>query len=687
MGPLTTRSRRALDAAIALAAAALVLGAFWFLRLHTRGIGEDDPDRYYHLAISRASAASGLPLRSFPQVEDLGWGAAYADKEFLFHVLTTLAYRWGGESAVLTRVEPLLACAFVVALFALVRRHAPAPVAAFSVLFVLASSRLLVRLSLLRPALLAMVLFVALLWALVERRRWVALVAGALFALAYHALYVPLGVIGLAGAVEWLRGNRSLRVAGLGAIGVALGVVANPYFPSNVVMGVQHIRVALGQDEATLAYGLELVPVRSDAFVVEFGAYLALVAAAVVVAFRARDRGEASAADRPFPTFLFALLGTLGFLVLLAISPRALEYLAPFAALLLATSWREAASPRLAFALFAAVGAFQVRGLVKIARHDTNARPPLFDAAAAAIPIDSKGKVLNCDWWFSPYVLHQHASARVVDVLDPSFLFAAAPRAFDDRRRLCTIGVADPFAIARLEFHADYVATLDKAFIAQLDADPDFARAYPPPQVGSEMTVFEVRDRRPAPLVLGYELAPVDADGAPPNDDGAWSPVRNGQAESADHEDRRSSFADLYAELDARHALAPDAKIVCASLRPSASELRRRVGARWLGIGEAGRARIWLNGRAYYETTQAPAKPRVVNRLVPLPTELGPDDRIEAVVCAPAEARALGASLSLWTDEELDRACARTPPTPDAPGWAYDGSLAHTCLAPIARRL
>ncbi len=49
--------------------------------------GSNDPVRYHHLALSRLSSEQGL-LRTLPQIEDLGWGQYFPDKEFLFHVLT-----------------------------------------------------------------------------------------------------------------------------------------------------------------------------------------------------------------------------------------------------------------------------------------------------------------------------------------------------------------------------------------------------------------------------------------------------------------------------------------------------------------------------------------------------------------------------------------------------------------------
>ena len=47
----------------------------------------------------RLSAEQGL-LLTLPQVEDLGWGEYFPDKEFLFHVQTRVAYKFAGERGV-----------------------------------------------------------------------------------------------------------------------------------------------------------------------------------------------------------------------------------------------------------------------------------------------------------------------------------------------------------------------------------------------------------------------------------------------------------------------------------------------------------------------------------------------------------------------------------------------------------
>ncbi|MGZ3650875.1 MAG: hypothetical protein ACXWSC_06845 [Bdellovibrionota bacterium] len=78
---------------------AVAVGFALFLKVKL--VSDGDPDRYYHIALSKITAESGRPfLRSLPQVEDLGWGDYFVDKEFLFHEVTTLGYVIGGERGV-----------------------------------------------------------------------------------------------------------------------------------------------------------------------------------------------------------------------------------------------------------------------------------------------------------------------------------------------------------------------------------------------------------------------------------------------------------------------------------------------------------------------------------------------------------------------------------------------------------
>ncbi len=50
---------------------------------------KDDPDRYYHFAISRAYAEHGF-REKVQQADDIGWGDSFGEKEYLLHVFIGL---------------------------------------------------------------------------------------------------------------------------------------------------------------------------------------------------------------------------------------------------------------------------------------------------------------------------------------------------------------------------------------------------------------------------------------------------------------------------------------------------------------------------------------------------------------------------------------------------------------------
>jgi hypothetical protein len=160
---------------------------YWLWFLPPKLLGSADPDRYYHLALSRLIAEQGWIPKSLPQVEDLGWGNYFPDKEFLFHVLTGAAWSGGGSAAVLALV-PLIGIALVLAVHSeLDRILKPLPAALISIVGSVATCGLLFRLVLLRPHLLAMLAFCLLVLAVLRERPRLAGLAAAAFALGYHA--------------------------------------------------------------------------------------------------------------------------------------------------------------------------------------------------------------------------------------------------------------------------------------------------------------------------------------------------------------------------------------------------------------------------------------------------------------------------------------------------------------------
>ena len=405
--------------------------------------GSNDPDRYYHLALSRLSSEHGL-LRTLLQVEDLGWDKYFPDKEFLFHVLTTLGYRAGGDAGTLA-VIPLLGVALVLVLYTTLTREIPPWKAALITLFpVLITTAFLYRLMLLRPHVLAILFFCLLLGAILHRQRLLAVLAVLGFVLSYHAFYVPLIVIVLA----WPLRQRAERPQGLwlGWMGIALvaGLLLNPYFPSNLLMAFTHVRIALGAGlPPDLDAGVEVQALPLMQFLA-LHAYLVLGATLVLGSYALGFyRGGAQRLE-----YRYLLCVTLVFTLLSFQSSRAVEYATPALILLVGYTLKHFNSVKTVLAVCLACV--------------LNTLPP---AAAGK-------KVFNCEWALSPYVFYTRPDLRFVDILDPALLWVHHPQKYALRQRLIAGMSRQPADDLRQVFDADYVFCTKDALLTQLRADP-----------------------------------------------------------------------------------------------------------------------------------------------------------------------------------------------------------------------
>ena len=147
-----------------------------------RLVGVNDPDRFYHLALSRLMSTQEGLVRTLPQVEDLGWGRYFPDKEFLFHVMTGgadwIAGAWG-----VMMVVPLLGAAIIACLYVeLSRVIRPSQAAALVMTVAFITTIFIFRLTILRPHLLAILFFCMLVIALFRGRPWHAALAATGFA-------------------------------------------------------------------------------------------------------------------------------------------------------------------------------------------------------------------------------------------------------------------------------------------------------------------------------------------------------------------------------------------------------------------------------------------------------------------------------------------------------------------------
>lgn len=482
-----------------LARDALALLCLWALTaaglalMHERALA--DSDRHFHFAVSRDTAAQGR-LTAIPQVQDIGWGTRFVDKEYLFHVLTTVGFRLGGRDGV-QAVGWVLALAVVALLYAAARRFVGPGVATAAVLAFVACGSFLYRLALLRPHLWALATTVLLVLAVVARParpspgrapEALAAVAGVGFTLGYHALYVPLAVLAVLAAVG---GRATWRPAGFGLLGLALGTVVNPYFPDTARITWMTLRIATSLPTSD-TLGVELLPLPVGELLGRYAVPLGLTLAAGMVTVR-----DAESPSTRLRTALVAL--ALCFWVLTLRSARAAEYAVPLSLVAVAS-----VLPRVP--VRQAVGVLLASAALQVPLTLARAQPDALDGytrriedAVAALPPEAAGqKVLHCSFTEGAFLYDLRPDVRVVDVLDPTFLALADPVKHRLRRGLLQGQAGDLEALVRQGFGARYVLCGYPPARALLDVHPRFVRLRPPPgpplPPGSGPYLYTLRD-------------------------------------------------------------------------------------------------------------------------------------------------------------------------------------------------
>ncbi len=653
-----------------------------------------DPDRYYHFALSREMVKSGeIFLRSLPQVEDLGWGELFVDKEFLYHQLTALGYRLGGDAGV--EIASLLcSLAAMLVLFLFASRRLP-PALACSVTFLtLACPLFLSRMLMLRPHVLAVFGFSLMTLAVLSRRPLATGLAVFFFTLSYHAFYVPLICLAILLPLSFLAGKEAgvawRKVALAGVLGCLCGIIVNPYFPGNVVMSLNIARITglIQTDLAELNFGLELIPMRSDVFLES----LHLPILVLFFAFFALGRGLAEkgvAAGERRIRILYLMAVAAFFLMLSFQSRRAAEYLLPASGFLLVYALDAfSRRPRLLLAGTLLLGALQsvivAQGFRREAGEKQTERFRATKLAVAEIPAEANGaKVYNCEWDFSPYLFYFRPDLRFVDILDPSLLYFEAQGPFRARDDLRKGALADAYGMIRHAAKAEFVLCNDPTVNERLRTDPDVQQLFPKPGQGSALpSVFRLAPEASPQYaraflvsgVRGYEAGKLPAPGPAPGGEEARELVL-----------KRSTYLDLSAVHGPRPN-DPSVFLYCGKVSVAPAEIEARAGASFVALGGGQGIEIYRNGKPLFRAAPAFSTARSTQVVVPLVPPLVRADKLELVVCSSAEARFWGLSLSLWKARELEERCEwKTGKAGAGKGpWPYLGSSQSTCIGQLA---
>ena len=465
--------------------------------------GFGDPDAYYHLEMARLTAASG-PVLAFPWLPLTTLADHFADHHFLYHVaLAPFVLAFGDFTGLKIATVVFAALAVAACAFLLKSYGAKRPFL-WTALLLLAPG-FVFRLLLTKATALALAAFFLFLVAL--RRRSRAAVFGIAFAYVWlHGGWPLLAVAAVLDACV----RRSARLLWPTALGLALGLVVNPFFPANLSFyWEQIVQIAvLGRPDASVLVGNEWYPSDFAAlFLGNASVFLPLAAAATVLAAALLGGSVPRAGAAPDGTRRkdLAFVGSLAFLLLLMAlrQARHKEYFLPIALLcgaLLAETAFDAvdtdallaqASRRLGrmaapivLALSVGAGLFAAHALALPRRaYADRAAWTRFAAAGAwtRAHVPAGETIFHQRWDDFPQLWYRDSAHAYVAGLDALFLYRKDPARYwlwrdiaEGRRREGLAGLIETAFGARTVL----VRTAPGPLLSLMKKDPSFERVY-----------------------------------------------------------------------------------------------------------------------------------------------------------------------------------------------------------------
>lgn len=479
--------------------------------------GFGDPDAYYHLEMARLTAASG-PVLTFPWLPLTTLAGHFADHHFLYHVALAPFVLAFGDFTGLKIATVLFAALAVVAFASLLKAYGVKRPFLWTLPLLFASG-FVFRLLLTKATALALAAFFLFLAALRRRDR------AAVFGIAFGYVWLHGGwplLLGAAGLDALVR--RSARTFWPTLLGLAAGLVVNPFFPANLSFyWEQIVQIAVvGRRDAAVLVGNEWRPSDFGAlFLGNASVFLphALAVAAVAAAMRsgrrAREGSEPSADRRRDILFSGALASV--FLLMTLRQARHKEYFLPVALLLgallaeaalaavdlraLLAQARERmgrafAPTALAIALLFGASAAYALALPRLAYADRPAWSRFAGAAAWTRAHVPEGETIFHQRWDDfPQLWYRDPSHRYVAGLDALFLYRQDPAKYwlwrdvsEGRRRG---GLADLIETG-FDARTVVVRTGPDPLLSLMKKDPSFVRVY----ADKDAEVWRIRDGR-----------------------------------------------------------------------------------------------------------------------------------------------------------------------------------------------
>lgn len=449
-----------------------------------------DNDGFYHIKLAYLMRTQSLkpdfvwlPSTILNQDE-------YYDHHFLFHValipFTFGDLRVGAKWAAVV----FASLAFLAVWFLFHRQKIP-----FSWLWALGllgvSEAFLYRMSITRAQSLSLgLLALGILWLLEKKYKHLAVLAF-VYVWMYNAfpLLLTLAVLYTI-AVALTEQRFEYRPILFVGMGIALGLIVNPYFPNNIIFSIHHMLPKL-TDATSVSVGNEWFPYNTAQLLSNsLPSLIAFVGGTIALGLSGRKMETRTA---------LALLAVLLFGLMLFQARRFVEYFPPFALIFAAFAWapllsdhqsasttQAVSSPRhflpvlvLIIAIAAGMG-----NTLPVARDRMYGLKPYHLYASAAAWLEentAEGElVFQTDWDDFPRLFFYNTHNTYLVGLDPTYMQLHDPELYDLWVLISRGEVERPSQFIANKFHARYVHTdlNHQRFIDRAEADPYLTEAY-----------------------------------------------------------------------------------------------------------------------------------------------------------------------------------------------------------------
>ena len=452
-------------------------------------------DGYYHVKMAYLMREEGLTPAFEALPNTILNAEAYYDHHLLFHLF--LAPFAGVDPAVdggaaLTRgakiATVILPALAVVSVWWLLRGQRVPGAAVWALGLFAVSEAFLYRMSMARAQSGAVIfLALALHWLLTGRHKWLAPL-GFLFVWFYNAFPLLLVIAGVYVVAVFLLERRVAWPAlAYPLIGIALGILINPYFPQNVTFIAGHLLPKVG--ESAVPVGNEWSPYETWTLVENSGVALAAVLLGTLALGWRRERIDLATLVG------LGLVGVFGLMVFR--SRRFVEYFPVFALIFLAFAsapllrelWAQArAWPGARRWAVGGLAGLVLAGLVYISVSDARAlvagSRPADHYAGAMLHLRSVAPdgvtIFQTDWDDFTRQFFYFDDARYINGLDPTFMQLHDPALYEEWVDITRGRVDDPGATIRDRFGAQFVfSDADhEAFLDAAAGDPALREIY-----------------------------------------------------------------------------------------------------------------------------------------------------------------------------------------------------------------